>query len=362
MYFRGDMYLEAIATIFFGGLAFWWGIHLGHLLFRQGATANDMFKGKTSVSLLFLGLYMGLLMLALNVPQWQALPLDWRISGMRVTWTLLRVILLGFCGVTFAVSWKTARIQIVAIALLGVLGISGFSAAEGYFLAPIYADLDDNLQPNGIYEQTSSSSCAPSALATVLNLWGLKETESSVARLAGTSRLGTSMPQLVGALAAIGMGGLELSPTWEQMQKINRPGVLATWLYSEGRRDPHAVALVGLNDTTAMIADPAFGKFFQVPREQFDRIWRKEYVPVFRSEEVTLTAGETADYLRRLGYLQQGSVERGILDQTIRRFQKDMGIPETGVVNPQTALMLTGSFLSGVPTLNQKISGLFILP
>jgi murein L,D-transpeptidase YcbB/YkuD len=55
-------------------------------------------------------------------------------------------------------------------------------------------------------------------------------------------------------------------------------------------------------------------------------------------------------------------VDQPGLETMIRQFQKDMGIPETGVVNPQTALMLTGSFLSGVPTLQQKISGLFIIP
>jgi predicted double-glycine peptidase len=356
------MYLEAIATLLLGGLAFGGGMRIGRLLLHKGATANDMFKGRTSVSMLFLGLYMGLLLLALYVPQWQALPLEWRISGMRVTWTLIRVILLGFCGVTFAVSWKTARLQIVAIGLLGTLGLWGFSAAEGSFLAPIHRELRNNLQPNGIYEQSSTSSCAPAALATILHLWGLKETESSIAKLAGTSVLGTSMPQLIGALEKIDMAGLELSPTWEQMQKINRPGVLATWLYSEGRRDPHAVALVGLNDTTATIADPAFGKYFQVPKAQFDRIWRKEYVPVFRPQDRVLTAAETADYFKRLGYLQSVEVDQTALEQTIRQFQKDVGIPETGVVNPQTALMLTGSFLSGIPTLQQKMSGLFIIP
>jgi len=346
------MYLEAIATLFLGGLAFWWGTRLGQMLLRQGSTANDLFKGKTSVSLLFLGLYMGLLMLALYVPQWQMLPLEWRISGMRVTWTLIRVILLGFCGVTFAVSWKTARLQIVAIVLLGILGIGGFSATEAYFLAPIYTELEDHLNPNGIFEQTSASSCAPSALATILHRWGLKETESSIARLAGTSQLGTSMPQLVAALTAIDMGAIELAPTWEQMQKINRPGVLATWLYSDGRRDPHAVALMGLSDTIALVADPAFGKYFEVPRKQFERIWRNEYLPVFRPQDVALTAAETADYLHRLGYLQQNvSVDRAVLEPAVRQFQKAMGIAETGIVSPQTALMLTGSFLSGVPTL-----------
>jgi predicted double-glycine peptidase len=357
------MYLEAIATLILGGLAFWWGVHLGRMLLQQGATANDLFKGKTSVSLLFLGLYMGLLMLALYVPQWQMLPLEWRISGMRVTWTLIRVILLGFCGITSAVSWQTARLQIVAIVLLGILGISGFSATEFFFLSPIHSELRDNLRPNGIFEQTSTSSCAPSALATILRRWGLNETESSMARLAGTSQMGTSMPQLVSALKAIEMGAIELSPTWEQMRQINRPGILATWLYSEGRRDPHAVALVGLSETIATIADPAFGKYFQVPRAQFERIWRKEYLPVFRPIDITLTAAETADYLTRLGYLRDKTLmERTVLEPAIRQFQKAMGIDETGVVNPETALMLTGPFLTGVPTLQQRIQGLFLEP
>jgi predicted double-glycine peptidase len=357
------MHLEAIATLFLGGLAFWWGTKLGSMLLRQGATANDMFKGKNSVSLLFLGLYMGLLLLALHVPQWQMLPLEWRISGMRVTWTLIRVILLGFCGVTTAVSWQTARLQIVAIALLGILGISGFTATEALFLAPIHTELRDNLRPNGIFEQTSTSSCAPSALATILRRWGLQETESSIARLAGTSYLGTSMPQLVSALEAIEMEAIELSPTWEQMRQINRPGVLATWLYSEGRRDPHAVALVGLNETTVTIADPAFGKYFQVPKAQFERIWRREYLPVFRPQDVTLTASEVSDYLRRLGYLSdQNGIDRAVLEPAIRQFQKAMRIDETGVANPQTVLMLTGQFLTGVPTLKQPIQELLIEP
>jgi predicted double-glycine peptidase len=342
------MYIEAIATVIFGGLAFGWGLRLGHLLLNQGATANDMFKGKNSVSLLFLGLYIGLLLVALYVPQWQMFPLEWRIYGMRITWTIIRVILLGFCGVTFAVSWKTARLQVIAIALLGILGIGGFSATEFFFLAPIHADLRNNLRPNGIYEQTSTSSCAPSALATILHRWGLKETESSIARLAGTSILGTSMPQLVAALEAIDMAAIELRPTWKQMQQINRPGVLATWLYSENRRDSHAVALMGLSDTTALIADPAFGKFFEVPKAQFDRIWRNEYLPVFRPQDILLTAAETANYLQRLGYFQPGEPS---LEIAIRQFQKAMAIPETGVVNPLTALMLTGPFLTKVPTL-----------
>ncbi|MCU0569182.1 MAG: cysteine peptidase family C39 domain-containing protein [Oculatellaceae cyanobacterium Prado106] len=363
------MALETIATLILGGLAFWWGMRLGRVLLRRGATANDLFKGKTSVSLLFLGLYVALMALALHVPQLQALPLAWRVSGMQVTWTILRIILLGFCGLTFVVSWKTARLQVVAIALIGILGLTAFTAAERYFLAPIYPYLEDNLQPNGIYEQTSNSSCAPSALATVLHRWGLKETESSMARLAGTSLLGTSMPQLAVATKAIGMDAIELSPTWEQMQRINRPGVLSTWLYSEGGRDHHAVALVALTKDSATVADPAFGKYFQVSRQQFDRIWRNEYLAVFRPQDIVLTAQQTADFLARSNYFPESSGVRGngagdhtTLTAAIRQFQKDMGIPATGVVNPLTALLLTGPFLTQVPTLNQPIDANLLIP
>ncbi|PSB14022.1 hypothetical protein C7B76_17680, partial [filamentous cyanobacterium CCP2] len=72
------MWLEAIFTVLLGILAFRWGNRTGRFLLRKGATADNLFKGKTSVSLAFLGLYMALLLLALYVPQFQGLPLEWR--------------------------------------------------------------------------------------------------------------------------------------------------------------------------------------------------------------------------------------------------------------------------------------------
>lgn len=345
------MWLEAIFTLLLGILAFSWGRRLGQVLLRKGATANNLFQGKTSVSLAFLGLYIGLLFLALHVPQFHALPLEWRLSGMRVTWTLMRVILLGFCGLAFIISWKTARLQVIAVALLCVLGLGGFTAAEAYFLAPIYDTLDDHLLPNGIFQQTSSSSCAPSALANVLRLWGIEATESSVARFAGTSRLGTSMPQLITAAHEFGMDGVELSSTWEQMQQINRPGVLASWLYSDYGKAPHTIALLKLNAQTAVVADSAFGEIYEVPRAQFQRIWRNEYVPIFRAGELFMAPVEVAQYLNRLGFLSTSDSRPESLKPALQKFQRAMGIPDTGELTTETKLMLTGSFLTHVPTL-----------
>lgn len=349
-------------TLLLGGLAVMGGVRWGRFLLRKGATANNLFTGKNIESIAFLGLYMALLLLALYLPQWQILPLEWRVSGMKVTWTIMRVLLFGFCGMAFWVSYKTARLQIIAVVLLGFLGLGSFTAAEAYFLAPIYPELRDNLMTNGVFRQTSNSSCAPAAMATVLRRWDLDATESSVAQLAGTSRLGTSMPQLIVAAQALGMDGVELFPTWEQMRQVNRPGVLATWLFSAKGRGPHAVALMAMTAETVTIADPAFGKLYELQRSDFEKIWRKEYVPLFRPEEVHLTLQQATDYLYRLGYLdakerQAKKLNSRTLQAAIKRFQIGIGISPTGQLDSETALLLSGSFLNDVPRLNEAKLG-----
>lgn len=343
--------LEVLITLLLGGLLFRSGMRLGHVLLRRGATANDLFKGNAFLSLLFLGLYIGLLLLALNVPQMQILPLEWRVYGMQISWTLMRVMLLGFCGLAFTVTWRTARVQVFAIGLIGLLGLTGFSAAEAYFLAPIHAELHNNLQPNGVYRQTSMSSCAPAALATVLRRWGIESaTESSVARLAGTSRLGTSMPQLIVAAQGFDMDGVELAPSWEQMLRINRPGVLGVWLIDRGRKLPHAVALLAMTQDRVAIGDPARGRIYALTQAQFARIWRQQYVPIFRSGEDILTPGQVDEYLRQLGY---GATQNR--QQALRQFQAAVGVKQTGELDRQTSLLLSGAFLQGVPTLSKNL-------
>lgn len=343
------MLLETLWTLLLGSGLCWVGSRFGHVLLNQGVTANDLFKGKSFLALAFLGGYVALVVVALNVPQMQLFPLEWRVQGMRVTWTALRVLLLGACGVAWTISWHTARVQVLAVVLLGLLGVGGFSAVEAYVLAPIYPTLQDNLRPNGVFKQTSNSSCAPAALATVLRRWGLEATESSVARLAQTSRLGTSMPQLIVALRSLGLDGVELSPTWEQMQQINRPGVLAVWLFNGLHKAPHAVALLGLSDEIATIADPARGRIYQLNRQQFADIWRQQYVPVFRPAALSLSLEQVKDYLTRLGYTQPMQISQGI-----EQFQQAMGVRSTGNLDPQTALLLQGDFLNDVPTLALK--------
>ena len=340
--------MEIIVTLVLGSVLLVWGMRFGKLLVRSGVTANDLFKGRNAIALLFLGFYFGLLLLALNLPQMPVLPIEWRVHGMRVTWTLLRVMLMGVCGIGLTISWQTARSQVIAVILICLLGLGGFTGAEAYFLAPIYADLMDNLQPNGVFRQTSNSSCAPAALATVLRRWGIEATESSVARLAGTSRLGTSMPQLIVAARALGVSAVEVRPTWEQIQQINRPGILAVLLLGGGRKLPHAVALLAMNDSVAVIGDPAWGRIFYLDRATFAKMWREEYLPIFRSTDILLSDKQAIDYLSKLGY------KTGDLKADIERFQADKKMKVSGNLDRMTELMLSGQFLEGVPRLDGK--------
>jgi predicted double-glycine peptidase len=317
---------------------------------QRGATANDLFSGNRAIVFPIMALYALLMAVAIYLPQWQALPIPWRSHGLRVSWTTIRVLLLGACGITFAISWKTARSQVLAVLLFGLLGLVGFSATEAYFLAPIHSQLANNLQRNGVYKQTSDSSCAPSALATVLRYWGLETaTESSIAKGAGTSRMGTTMPQLIQAVRGVGMNGLEFTESnWEQLRRINRPGILAVWLIDGQQKLPHAVALMAMNDQEAFVGDPARGRIYNLSRQEFQALWRAEYVPIFRPDEVALSERELQNYLGRSGFWRDGDSLKG----SIRQFQTAMGLKPTGEITTKTTLLLSGPYLKAVPTLN----------
>jgi hypothetical protein len=108
------------------------------------------------------------------------------------------------------------------------------------------------------------------------------------------------------------------------------------------------VALLGMNDSIAAIGDPARGQIFYLDRATFARIWRKEYVPIFRSADILLSDKQAIDYLSKLGY------KSGNLKADLERFQTDKKLQVSGKLDRMTELMLSGSFLEGVPRLDGK--------
>ncbi|XWK87558.1 MAG: cysteine peptidase family C39 domain-containing protein [Phormidium sp.] len=344
------MLIETLITIILGSWLFVLGQRIGRIMLRNGVNTKDIFKGKIHFLIAFLLGYLGLLVLAFLVPELPTLPVEWRFYSLRVTWTIIRLLLLFIGGVAFTISRYTSLIQVVGVILICSLGLGSFTGIESYFISPIYASLQDNLQPNGVFRQSSASSCGASALATVLRIWGINATESSVARLAGTNRLGTSMVQLLIATRSFGLDGIELESTWEEMQLINRPGVLGVWFRYGDQLIPHAVALLGFKGDKVIIGDPILGLINEIDRPDFEKNWRKQYLPIFRPLDVSITAAQAVTYLQKLGDKIKDESE---LELAIERWQKNLGLQVTGKLDLPTVLTLRGSFLEGVPTLKR---------
>ncbi|MEM9214237.1 MAG: cysteine peptidase family C39 domain-containing protein [Cyanobacteria bacterium P01_F01_bin.150] len=207
----------------------------------------------------------------------------------------MRSLLLSACGVAIGLCWRTSRKQVVAIAFIGAIGFVGFWGLESHLMAPIYPSLDRTSSIHNVVQQTSASSCAPAALATVLKQWNIYSSEAEIAKLAQTSRLGTSIPHLIFAARQLGMDGLDLEPSWQTIQQINRPGVLSVWVDNGDRRLPHALALLEMDHDTVVVADPALGQAFRLERGEVEAMWRS-YVPIFRPPDVALSRPQTSTH------------------------------------------------------------------
>ncbi|MFM2431968.1 MAG: hypothetical protein RLZZ511_3181 [Cyanobacteriota bacterium] len=345
------MIWEIIITLLLGVLCWMLGCRVGRLMLRRGATADDLFSGNKWVVLPVIGLYLGLVVLAINLPQWQGLPLQWRVYGLQGSWTIIRVLLIGACGLGYTICWKTARSQIGAVILVGLIGLVCFTGVEAHFLKPIHGQLKNQLNPNGVFRQSGDSSCAPAALASLFQRWNRSDvTETIAAKYAGTSMMGTSMPQVLQAVQKLGMEGTEiLESNWDELQRINRPGILAVWqIDRDGTKRPHAVALMAMTPTEAIVADPARGRYIGYKRTQFDQVWRREYLPIYQSGDDKISVAQARDYLKQQGYTSSDTVS------ALKSFQTATGIKPTGKLDQRTALALSGKFIQNAPTLDEQ--------
>ena len=309
-----DVVANLLASLGWVGL----GAGTGWFMLRSRERRNDSGVGYghqlSYSSVLMLAVYGFLSVVLLHAPHLKIWPLAWRIQGIESAGWIMRSLLLNACGMAIALSlqtsqrpfwqtswqtsWRDSRKQVMAIALIGVVGSGGVWGLERYLMAPIYPSLNhDAVASHYVVQQTSESSCAPAALVTVLKQWDIYVSEAEVAKLAQTSRLGTSMPHLIAAAQQLGMDGVDLKPSWQTMQQINRPGVLSVWVEDGDRRLPHVLALLKMSRDTAVVADPASGQTFRLKREQLEAMWRHEYVPIFRPTDGALSTQQALEYL-----------------------------------------------------------------
>lgn len=250
-------------------------------------------------------------------------------------------------GVACARAWGNSR-QRVLTALLG-LGYAGFLLHDPVF---VLVHASANLEPpeikDGVVLQRNDRNCAPASAATVLRRWGLEASDGELALLAQTSYYGTPDDRLVEAIrsygAEAGLDALAIRTTWDELRAIDHPAILGVKLL--GSFD-HAVALLGLADDGALFGEPLVGRQSFVGSSlvllsEWKR-WDGKAIVVGRDFVHDLGPGDRDAKLAELRPvlgLTAEPVFDAELEQAVRAFQSERGLPVSGRLEPKTILAL----------------------
>lgn len=123
-------------------------------------------------------------------------------------------------------------------------------------------------------------SCGPAVIKMVLEFYGIKKTESELAKIAGTSkRTGTEVPQVGKTFEYFGLKTkTKTNATYADLLKYFKKGipVIVGW-YSRGKRedsnntiaDGHYSVVIGLDKKFIYLQDPEIGKMRKLKKEDF---------------------------------------------------------------------------------------------
>ncbi|MBC7111679.1 MAG: C39 family peptidase [Methanothermobacter sp.] len=125
-----------------------------------------------------------------------------------------------------------------------------------------------------IVMQSSSYSCGPAALATVLRNLGVNCTEAELAELAGTDESGTTMYGLIVAATSKGLRARGVKMELNDLRKNH----IVFVKYGD---TCHYTVIMSMDERNVTLADPALGRI-TVKREIFSRIFTGNVLVVER--------------------------------------------------------------------------------
>lgn len=125
------------------------------------------------------------------------------------------------------------------------------------------------------YKQGRPAFCGPAALRILIDYFGIKKSESALARICKTThKSGTHPWDLVSAVRGLGLetengeiGNWKLLNNYINKKKVP---VFVDWFKID---DGHYSVVCGLNKRFIWIADPAEGKIIRMLWRTFRRIW-----------------------------------------------------------------------------------------
>jgi predicted double-glycine peptidase len=200
----------------------------------------------------------------------------------------------------------------------------------------------------GVTQQSTSFSCVPCSLATVLRRWGLEYTEGDVAYAVRSSFRGTSLPRMPGAVSRLGalkkLQAKVIRTTWEKLRRFDVPCLLSTRYFNI----QHCSSLIGLDDEWVVAGEPLAG-VIRRKRDKYTRDWKWDGYAVVVAPDFLHSFG-LSDNAERCEQLFASLESLGYVDrttETVKKFQAEHSLEQTGVLDWRTILVIDA--LTGPP-------------
>lgn len=245
-----------------GGLA---AFAAGAWLRRRGVTAANALDGRQTEAYVVLVL-LGAAAALLFQPTLRAmLPLPIVLWLQHLLWPAMGVLALSSAFLLLGLEsggWRDpARRRALLSGGIGLVAVSALVLSRSL---PVASRLRDTVTPDGVVLQTSPSSCAAAAMATLARTVGLDPamSERAMAARAGTTLLGTSTLGELRALRSIGSRAVFVRRLSADSLRLRRqPALLHVEEPVAGQRISHAVALIGYDEARGefIIANPLYG-------------------------------------------------------------------------------------------------------
>jgi len=189
------------------------------------------------------------------------MPLWLQYSYSAIIWGGILAIFSFIFSLASAIAFRTKHHEKWKVVISGVLLIAAVQYVQWMYTRPLAPQLGESISSDGIFLQSSGSSCVAASAANILQTFGIKKTEKEMAELFGTNLIrGTSVAQIVYGLRKISFSGKKKFIKDSDLTKLKAPAII--FLNDEDGGIPHAVAYMGSIDKKAEIWDPAGGKAF----------------------------------------------------------------------------------------------------
>ena len=247
------------------------------------ATRIGRFPGKKWSIGFFLGL---LILIVVNLPKFCPYLINFAVYQALST-NNIDMILVGIAGIIAIVpclsklSRTNTKYLVTCFLIVTLIRSSLLPAACSILNKNELSSLTCRIDEDGIYLQSTPYTCGPAALATVLNAFGISDTESNIALSTGcNSYSGTRSIDLVNYINS--RYGNELTAKYAYITDIDSLLKIDALFIAEVRASvftDHFVAIISINEKTITIGDPSYGKF-EAHLAGFNREWRHKVIVI----------------------------------------------------------------------------------